>query len=532
VSDGDGTVQLVLRTAADVLSPLERELEPAAARTTFAQIGIDLTVAQATSLAAPLASIVANVRDLLRLSAEITTALEADDTGAAVAKSIGTIEKLAGTIAGIDALATAVNGLGLPIAQATIDAIPERLVNLLIVRALDMAAGVNETFELLGVLQRTELPAAVATDPPVTISTLRFDRIGDWLESPAGVLRTLYGWDDPGFTGVALLERLGALLAALGAPVFFDAAASPPALDIVVVQIVPNTTVTPKGLSIRLRSDFNTGTIEFAQDDWKVQVEIGLKLPFTTEVVIQPTGLTFVPPAASGSTAGSLTTRFIADRSNATDGYVLLGQPGGSRLEVRKFTLELGGDFTWDGTAARGGFSVGGEVDGGRLAVSFTEADGFLGKLLSGVKLNSDFAFGIGYSTAHGLAFHGSTSLTIQLPLHLDLGPVEISALTFEVGIDGQTFPTSIAANIKAALGPIQAVVEQIGLRSSWTTAPATPARWTSRSASSRRSERGWRSTPRSSRAAATCTSTPTRASTPASRSCRSPRSSPSRRSR
>jgi hypothetical protein len=461
----DGTVQVVLRTAADVLSPLERELEPATARTTFAQIGIDMTAAQATSIAVPLASVVANVRDLLRLSAELTTAIEADDTGAILAKSVGTIEKLAGAIAGIDSLVTAVNGLGLAIPQATVNAIPERLVNLMIVRALDKAAGVNELLELLGALERTQIPPAVATDPPVTVSTLHFDRFADWLESPAGVLRTLYGWDDPGFTGVALLDRLGALLAALGAPVFFDATATPPTLDIVVVQLVPKTDVAPRGLSLRLRSDFNTGTIVFASDDWRVELELGFTLPFTTEVVIQPTGLTFVPPAASGTVAGNATVRYIADRTNAADGYVLLGQPGGSRLEVRRLMLELGGDFTWDGTQARGGFGVEGDVSGGRLAVSFTEADGFIGKLLSGVQLNSDFAFGIGYSTANGLFFHGSSTLAIQLPLHLDLGPVEISALTFEVGIQGQTFPTSIAANIKAALGPVQAVVEQIGLR-------------------------------------------------------------------
>lgn len=465
MSDTDGTVQLVLRTAADVLSPLERELDPAVARTTFAQIGIGMTAAQATSIASPLASVVTNVRDLLRLSAELTTAIEADDTGAIVAKSVGTIQKLAGAIAAINSLVGAVNGLGLPIPPATVNAIPERLVNLLIVRALERAMGVNELLELLGVLERTELSPAVPTDPPVTISKLHFNRVGDWLKSPTGVLRTRYGWDDAGFTGVALLERLAGLLAALGAPVFFDATATPPTLDIVVVQLVPKTDVTPKGLSLRLRSDFNTGALVFASDDWRVEVELGFKLPFATEVVIQPTGLTFVPPAGSGNLGGSLKVRYIADRTSAANGYVLLGQPGGSRLEVRKLAVETGGDFTWDGSRARGDFSIGGDVDGGRLAISFSEADGFIGKLLSGVHLNSDFAFGIGYSTAHGLFFHGASTLAIQLPLHVDLGPVEISALTFEVGIQGQQFPTSIATNIKAALGPIQAVVEQIGLR-------------------------------------------------------------------
>ena len=41
-------------------------------------------------------------------------------------------------------------------------------------------------------------------------------------------------------------------------------------------------------------------------------------------------------------------------------------------------------------------------------------ADGFLGKLLSGVNINSDFDMGMGYSTKTGVYFTGSATLEIQ----------------------------------------------------------------------------------------------------------------------
>jgi len=417
-----------------------------------------------TALSVPLASIAANANDMMQLSAELLDAIDADDTGRILTKSIGLTQKVVGLIQGINGLSGAVSAQGIP--PATANAIPERLVNLLLVNALDAAKGINELLEVLGVLERQQfnLGSVDPDNPPFRVSSFHFGRLGDWLQSPAGVLKTLYQWDDPAFTGAALLERLGNLLSAVGAPAFFDDTAAPPKLDLALIEVAPKTDVSPKGLVVALRSDISTGTIKFGADDWRVDVGLEFALPFTSSLVIQPTGLTFNPPAATGTYAGNLSVKFIGDRTGAADGYILLGQPGGSRLAVQKFEFDLGGGFTWDGTMAHGSFSVGGSVTGGKLAISFSETDGFIGKILAGVNLNSDFDFGLGYSTDHGLYFTGSSTLAIQLPLHLDLGPVEISALTFSAGIQGQKFPTFIAADIQASLGPLEAVVQQIGL--------------------------------------------------------------------
>src|SRR5262249_19679341 len=113
---------------------------------------------------------------------------------------------------------------------------------------------------------------------------------------------------------------------------------------------------------------------------------------------------------------------------------------------------------------AEGTFKLEGEVKNGKLVVSLDSADGFIGKILGGFGLESDFSVGIGFSTKQGFFFQGSATLDIQLPIHIQLGPVELSALTLTVGIQGNTFPIGLRTDIKAALGPLQGVVQQIGM--------------------------------------------------------------------
>ncbi|MDD5265639.1 MAG: hypothetical protein PHO08_00740 [Methylococcales bacterium] len=466
MSNTAGTVQTIVLQIAGLLDPLQRELAPERARATLAELGIIVTAAQTNSLAGSLQNAVGNTKDLLQLAAALTTAIDTENVAEIVTKTVEIIEKIAKAIDAIDSIKTAVVGLG-SVPPATVDKLPERLFNLLMVKALDSAIGINEFLELLNILQREQHnPGSVdPNNPPFTISTFDFAMVGQWLKSPTDPLRSIYGWGDPSFTGVTLLERLESLLLRLSVPAFFDDLAVPPKLGIGIIDIKAKTDVNPKGLSVALRQNINPGPIAVTVQDLKFEINLDFRLPFDTELIIQPDGkFTFIPPALSDVLEGGLEAKLTADRMAAAEGYTIIGDPGGSRLEVRKFLAVIGGHFKSSSGKSEGDLNIGGAVGGGKLLISMENADGFIVEILGGVRLESNFDFGFALSSKEGLVFVGSSTLEIQLPLHVDLGPIEINTLTFSVGIENNKFPTAISTDIKAALGPLVGVVENIGL--------------------------------------------------------------------
>lgn len=449
-----GTLQRVLLQISDLLSPLGQIFEPARAVGTFAELGMTLTPAQATSLAAPVQALTAAVAEMLDETAALVTAIEAEDTGQIIAKAGALISRLVTAIETIDKLQTSASGLAIPDAGE----FAERLFNMLAVRALESLQGVNEILELMGVLERD--PVSIGAEEHF-VSTFHFDKLGTWLSSPVEALQTEYGWNTGGFDAPALLRRLSNVLQSFNAPAYFDETAPDSGLDFVFFRLLPRPDLNPDGLTLESRQSIAPGAITVTADDLSVSFNLAATLPFGAALTVQPPAEIEVT-AQTGSFSGSFELALAADRMAATEKYVVIGDPGGSRLEFGHFESVVGVRIASDGAVSP---SVRGEIAGGLLYVSFAEADGFLGKLLGGVKLESEFDLGFGYASDTGLFFEGSASLEIELPLHISLGPVDISALTLSVGIDGDTFPTTFSATIRAALGPLVAVVEDIGLR-------------------------------------------------------------------
>jgi len=148
------------------------------------------------------------------------------------------------------------------------------------------------------------------------------------------------------------------------------------------------------------------------------------------------------------------------------DKVVLLGVAGATELSAQRIGIRLTSSFAWDVDAgqASGDIGIEGAIEGGKLVISLADADGFIGKVMGGFGLEASFELGFGWSAGAGVYFTGSGGLEIQIPAHIELGPIEIDNLTFTVGIEGAGFPIGLTANIKAELGPLQAVVENIGV--------------------------------------------------------------------
>lgn len=461
MSGSQGTVALILGEIHKVFSPLAAGLRPEAAPGFFASLGVGMTSAQAASLASAFSNTLNDMENFVKVVEEL---IAASDATAEIEKGVETAVKLARVIADIPPLMNALSGLP-SVTPAVISALPDRLFSLLLADYLGHSRGLNEALEFAGILERTDynVDSTDPTKPFYTVNTFHFDRVGGWLSSPTQQLQSLYDWGSAAFDGKKLLQALDTFFAMLGLPVSYDDSGATPTLDLVGIEVVPKTTVTPKGLAITLKDKAAQSTLSFDGVDWTVTLTLEFGILAGTEIVVQPDGNVTVTPPGAATVAGKTNVAVVKQR-DPSNPMVLLGQPGSSRLEVQKIELDLGADFSWAAGKANGAFSIGGALGGGKLVIGMDQADGFIGTLLSGVHVESDFDLGFGYSTDHGFYFVGAGSLEIQMPMHLDLGPIEISALTFSVGVKGQQFPVGLAVDLNASLGPLQAVVQQVGV--------------------------------------------------------------------
>lgn len=459
MNEPSSTLDLVLGEVAAILSPLSRRFTPELAPATFASLGIATTTNQVTQLAAELAATVSHVADVVSAISAVRDATSAE---ARLEQAIAAAAKIARVVADVTALAHALSAIGFP--QAAIDALPDRLFGLLLGTYVERSTGLAEILELAGVLERTDVNVD-STDPArpfYTTYAFHFDRIAGWLTNPGQQLQMLYDWGTPAFDGTKLLPALDQALAMLGLPVAYDDSGTLPVLDLVGLTVRPSAT-SPRGLVIALADSVTPATLSFEGPDWSVAIDAGLALLPGTGVTIAPNGdLALTPPGAT-TVAGRVGVTLDKTRT-APDSILLLGDAGGSRLQVQQLHLALGTDFAWTGGAATGAVAVTGALTGGMLVIDAGSTDGFVGALLGGQDVQAAFDVGIGYSSATGLTFTGAGALVIRLPLHLSLGPVDVPALTLSIGVASQTFPIQLSADLHAKLGPIDAVVQQVGL--------------------------------------------------------------------
>lgn len=479
MADSPGTIERLALVLGKMLKPLSARLESGDVLGLLGELGLALPPSLLTEpgFMTAIQTGGAAAGALPDIIASLTTAIEADDAASAVEAAVKLIEAGAKVISSFSAIATELQSASVPgVSQAVLDdfagKLPGKLLDYVVVTFLESFYPVlASSAALVGLIDRGPKPGVDGdqTQPPYIARSLELSRFGDFLHSPGDLLKSLYGWGDPAFSGSAdLLLRLRNLLSSAGVAASFQpaTASSPAALKFLLLTVAPDGPGLKATLAISIE-DGVTLTIPLFKPGWAAVIKSQGTLDGGGSVTITPPSTLAVQPL-SGSVSGSLSFGFQGQPVPPATTIVLLGKAGGSRAEAAQIEVALGTTFSWDSGShtAKGGFTAGGKISGGNVFIDLSEGDGFLSTITGGAKITSNFDLGFTWSGDAGLHLEGSGALEIAIPTHLSIGPIDISQLVLSAGVaaDG-SIPTEISASLSGSLGPLQASVDRVGVK-------------------------------------------------------------------
>ena len=357
----------------------------------------------------------------------------------------------------------------------------------------------------LGGVVRLEAVAASGTRPAFTRRTVAWEDLSAFFNDPTQIVQNAYRWGQPDFRGLALLENVSDALegwrihyrftevadAALNAVTpganpddVFNAALRIPLFEQAVsgfggeagleLLILPQTAGELPGFAIlpyatgELQEEFPVADQVFVRARSQADFAGGIAL------VVRPNKPIDVKVGFGSGSPGSASIQVslaLIVRRPANQEIVLIGSANGSRLRVGSASLETGVRLDSSG---RTDFFVETEFTGAGIVIKAApgEADSFLTSFLSGDGFVIDFDFMLGVSTSQGFYFGGSGGLEINLPAHIQLGPVEIQGARVAVRFSDQGIPVEFSTTIRGDLGVLKAVVENIGATATFTFPP------------------------------------------------------------
>ena len=471
-----GPLETLARILGEALSPLAARLEGDNAADLMEQLGLRLPLGAGGVQTALEASVVA-LEALPDSVAALVAAISGSDSAliAAAADLSGKIIK-AGTA--FTQLATALNDVvqadgGLSAQQkaalATAAAeMPQRLLGLAIVSYLeDRLPSVKNALNLTGLLDDTVVPgdAVDPEQPPFHRTRLRLDRLGGLVSNPVQHLKDLYGFGRPNFDGIELFARLKSLVDRPEAEALLITAPGQPAvLEALLFRLAVQPGAVPN-LRARLRMAAQRDVAETVPigGPWSGTVSSTARFDSFLEFVIDPqSGVQIQPPGSAASVAASLG---VSAANPDGSPLILIGQAGGSRLELQSANLALPLQISAPARVASPSVLFGATfgLKQGKLVIDASDGDSFIATLLGGVNVQAGFDLDADFDTQKGLRFVGSGTIQLSLPTHISLGPLTIPTLYLIGTFADAGLNVEFSADLAAQLGPLNASVQRLG---------------------------------------------------------------------
>jgi len=470
-----GTLETLALQVGLALQPLESQLTSDGVLPFLAQLGLQFPPALlqssfVTSLNAAATAAGALSATLTQLATDITN----DDESAIVNDGLKLIQEIGSLISTLPQIGTEIQNLsgslGISAAEVATFAqnLPTNILSYALISYLESTQpGAVAILNLLGVVSYAPNPGAAGdpTHPPYVARKLQLSNLGNVTKSPSTLLQTIFQWGLPGFDGTVLIPALSASFNLMGFYSTVTSATAPAAMTSGLLDIQANPATNPPGLLATLKDDLPVGfnqTLPLS-DVWSVTLQVnGTFSASLTATVVPPATVNLQPP--TGSLTGVLEMDLTAKAPVANQPIILIGQTGGSVVQTDSFTFSAAVNVTWNTTTATADPSVSFAVKGGKVIIDTTDADGFLADVLSGVNVQAGFDFAATWRADTGLHVTGGAQLEIDLPLHLDLGPVTLPILYLIGGVANDAVTLEVSVALGLTLGPFELSVDRVGM--------------------------------------------------------------------
>lgn len=477
MANAAGTVELLALELGKACEPLSELLS----QDMFERLGMPLpsSIAGDGAVANKLTAAGQVAAAMPPLVSSLVAAIAAENTANIIAASAPLIAKIAELVARLkeagDALHQAANGLP-AVEKDKIQAFASAFA----IRTLEYVAVGNlnnrmptlaNSLTVLGIVDKEyEVPTAIeAPDAPQQVIARRFyvDRIPQMLTKPEQYFNDVFKWGNAAFDGSMLLQKLHALLESMGVPaVLYFETGKPPVLEAYFFSVTVDETVSPPGIKLALSLPGNTDfTQEVALSDlWKATVAAKASFAAGMDATIRPPlSVTVSPP--TGNVNINLLLGIKAEKSSG-DPIMIIGLTGSSGLFAKSIGASIGVNASLGSSGGSIDPAIQFAIKEGKFKIDFSEGDGFIQSILSGIKLDADFELLGNWDPKSGLRFQGNAGVEVFIPVHLDLLVIQLNGLYFSIGTSTEApLRIGLAAQLTTKLGPLTAVVDRIGTR-------------------------------------------------------------------
>ncbi|WP_315820294.1 hypothetical protein [Paraflavitalea speifideaquila] len=393
-----GTIELIGIELGNVLKPLEQRLQSGQVLVLMSELGLQFPPTLLNNVALSNA-FVQTGNEAGQLAPKITAliaAIEADNTGDILSKSADLLTSVINIITNIKTIADelgAIGGIGtIPPAEVAAFAqkLPENLFGFLVIRYCETRFPiVGSLFEFMGLFDKEEIAADPVNlaKPAYTKRVVRFDRFPKLFTKPQELFTEIYKWGANDFDGKQFIPRIHSVLKAFAIPVTLQRASEGeigPALRFGIFRLRPTNITNPPGLEALIFGEVASAlsfTVPLWNPAWKFGIDLAGSLAAGTGIrIVPPHNVSIIPP--SGSVSGSAAFKLIGKPVNPPRPFILLGQAGGSRVEIGEVSNGVTVSFNWDSgaNAAKGAIGFESSLKNGKIIIDSSKGDGLIKK--------------------------------------------------------------------------------------------------------------------------------------------------------